>query len=106
MNVVSEGEAIRKRETLPAKCFPFPRLTSLVALAEQMGVEFVHIAHLLAADVALPRIALAVATLVEEVQRLVGELDAAEQALQVPLRLGSPGQEHVGFRSRGRDGTV
>lgn len=78
----------------------------MVALAEQMGVEFVDIAHLLAADVALPRIALAVATLVEEVQRLVGELDAAEQALQVPLRLGSPGQEHVGFRPRGRDGPV
>lgn len=106
VNVVSEGEAIRKRETLPAKCFPFPRLTSLVTLAEQMGVEFVNVAHLLAADVALPRIALAVATLVKEVQCLIGELDSAEQALQVPLRLQSPGQKHVSFRSRGRDGTV
>lgn len=77
-----------------------------MALAEQMGVELVDVAHLLAADVALPRVALAVAALVEEVQRLVGELDAAEQALQVPLGLRSPGQQHVGFRPRRRDGPV
>lgn len=52
----------------------------LVALAEQVRVELVDVVHLLAADVAPPRIALAVAALVQEVQRLVGELDPAEVA--------------------------
>jgi len=51
-----------------------------VALAEQVRVELVHVVQLLAADVAPPRIALAVAALVQEVERLVGELDAAEVA--------------------------
>lgn len=50
-----------------------------------MRVELVHVVHLLPADIALPRIALAVTSLVQEVQRLVGELNTAEQALQVPL---------------------
>lgn len=77
-----------------------------MAFAEQMGVELVHVAHLFAADVALPRVALAVAALVQEVQRLVGELDAAEQTLQVPLGLGPTGQQQVRFRPGRRDGTV
>lgn len=77
-----------------------------MALAEQMGVELVDVAHLFTADIALPWVALAVAALVEEVQRLVGELDAAEETLQMSFGLGSPGQEHVGFRPCGRDRPV
>lgn len=50
-----------------------------------MRVELVHVVHLLAADIALPRIALAVTALVQEVERLVGELDPAEQTLEVSL---------------------
>lgn len=58
-----------------------------MTLAQQMRVEFVHVVHLFAADIALPRIALAVTTLVQEVERLVRELDAAEETLQVSLSI-------------------
>lgn len=58
-------------------------LISLVTLAQQVRIELVHVVQLLAAYVALPRVALAVTALVQEVQGLVGELDAAEEALQV-----------------------
>lgn len=51
-----------------------------MALAEQMRVELIDIVELLATDVALPGIALAVAALVQEVECLVGELDATEVA--------------------------
>lgn len=51
-----------------------------MALAEQVRVELIDIVQLLATDVALPRIALAVAALVQEVECLVGELDATEVA--------------------------
>lgn len=60
-----------------------------MTLAQQMRVELVHIVHLFAANVALPRIALAVTALVQEVERLVRELDAAEQTLQVSLSIQS-----------------
>lgn len=53
-----------------------------MTLAEQVGVELVDVAALLAADVALPRVGVAVAALVQEVQRRVGERDAAERAHQ------------------------
>lgn len=52
----------------------------LVALAQQMRIEFVDVVALFATDVALPRIALAMATLVQEVERFVRKLDATEQA--------------------------
>lgn len=58
---------------------------SLVALAEQVRIELVHIVTLLSADVALPRVAFAVTAFVEEVQRLIGEFNAAEQALKAPF---------------------
>lgn len=55
---------------------------SLVALAQQVGVELVDVAALLAADVALPGVGVAVAALVQEVERGVGEGDGAERAHQ------------------------
>lgn len=51
-----------------------------MALAEQVRVELIDIVQLLATDVALPRIALAVAALVQKVECLVGELNATEVA--------------------------
>lgn len=56
-----------------------------MALAQQVRVELVHVVELLATDVAPPRIAVAVAALVQEVQRLVGELDAAKVAGEYQL---------------------
>lgn len=50
----------------------------LVTFAQQMRIEFVDIVALFATNVALPRIALAVAALVQEVQRFVRKLDATE----------------------------
>lgn len=60
-----------------------------MALAKQMRIELVHIVELLPADVALPGIALTVAALVQEVERLVGELDATEMTgeNQFPIQL-------------------
>lgn len=77
----------------------------LVALAQQMRIELVHIAQLLTANVALPRIALAVAALVQEVQRLIGELNAAEQTLQHATPCGAA-QRHFGVRTRRCDRSV
>lgn len=57
-----------------------PCKQSLVALTQQVGVEFVHVAALLSADVALPRVGVAMAALVEEIQRRVWERDGAECA--------------------------
>lgn len=54
-----------------------------MALTEQVRVELVHVVHLFAAYIALPRIAFAVAALVQEVEGLVGELNAAEETLQI-----------------------
>lgn len=56
-----------------------------MTFAQQVRVELVDVVHLFAANVALPRIALAVTALVQEVESLVGELDATEQALQISL---------------------
>lgn len=58
-----------------------------MALAEQMRVELIDIVQLLATDVALPGIALAVAALVQEVECLVGELDATEVACKYLLAI-------------------
>lgn len=52
-----------------------------------MRIEFVHVVHLFATNIALPRIALAVAALMQEVEGLVRKLDPAEQALQVSLAI-------------------
>lgn len=52
-----------------------------MALAEQMRVELVHVAALLPADVALPRIGVRMATLVQEIERLIRESDPAEDTL-------------------------
>lgn len=57
-----------------------PCKQSLVALAQQVGVELVDVAALLAADVALPRVGVAVAALVQEVQGRVRERYGAEGA--------------------------
>lgn len=73
-----------------------------MALAEQMGIELVNVVQLLAADVALPRIALAVAALVQKVERLVGELDAAEMAREYLLAV----QLQLALLSRRRDRSV
>lgn len=51
-----------------------------MTFAEQVGVELVDVAALLAADVALPGVGVAVAALVQEVERGVGERDGAEGA--------------------------
>lgn len=77
-----------------------------MAFAEQMRVELVHVVHLLATDVTLPRVALAVAALVQEVERLVRELDTAEQTLQVTLRFHRERQQQIRFLAGGSDGTV
>lgn len=61
-----------------------------------MGVELVHVAALLAADVALPGVGVAVAALVQEVQGGVGERDGAEGAHE-------GGRQHRGFAVCGRD---
>lgn len=47
-----------------------------------MRIEFVDVAQLFAANVALPGITFAVAALVQEIQCFVGELNAAKQARQ------------------------
>lgn len=75
----------------------------MVALAQQMRVELVHVVHLFAADVALPRVALAVAALVQEVEGLVRKLDAAEQALQISFAVQ---RNQVVLRSGRRDDPV
>lgn len=53
-----------------------------MTFAEQVRVELVHVAALLAADVALPGVGVAVAALVQEVEGGVGERDGAERADQ------------------------
>jgi len=55
-------------------------VTSLVGLAEQVRVELVHVVAHFGADVTLPRVGLGVAALVQKVESLVGEEDAAEVA--------------------------
>lgn len=57
-----------------------PGKQSLVTLAEEVRVELVDVAALLAADVALPGVGVAVAALVEEVEGGVGERYSAERA--------------------------
>lgn len=59
--------------------------SSLVTLAQQMRVEFVHIRAGLGADVALPWIRFAMTALVQEVERLIGKLDAAVRAHEISL---------------------
>lgn len=80
-----------------------PGKQSLVALAQQVGVEVVHVAALLAADVALPGVGLAVAALVQEVQRGVGERDGAERAHERrrrQRRLAVRRRDHAALRRR------
>lgn len=60
-----------------------------MTFAQQMRVEFVHIVALFSADVALPRIAVTVAALVQEIERLIGKINATiqtEEALLVTQR--------------------
>lgn len=78
-----------------------PGKQSLVALAEQMRVEFVHVTALFAADVALPRVGVAVAALVEEVERGVRERDGTEGADErgrQESRVAVRGCDHAAFR--------
>lgn len=51
-----------------------------------MRVKFVHVATLLPADVAFPRVGVGMAALVQEVQGLVGKDDTAINALKVGQR--------------------
>lgn len=56
-----------------------------MTLAQQMRVEFVDIGACLGAYVALPWIRFTVAALVQEVERLIGELDSAIGTEQISL---------------------
>lgn len=80
-----------------------------MALAQQVGVELVDVAALLAADVALPGVGVAVAALVQEVERGVGERDGAEGAHQraQQRRLARRRRRHAALHGRraGRLGT-
>ena len=67
-----------------------------------MGVELVHVVAHLRADVALPRVVLGVAALVHEVERLVGEQDAAEGAEVVVAPAGQQGSGAGTARGRRR----
>jgi hypothetical protein len=78
-------------------------LISLMALAQQMRIEFVDILHLFAANVALPWIGFAVAALVQEVERLIRKFDAAKQTLQMSLLAA---QYQLGFVACRRDDAV
>lgn len=53
-----------------------------MTLAQQMRVELVQIAALLPANIALPRVTLAVTTFVEEVQRLIRKRDSTVSTLE------------------------
>lgn len=64
-----------------------------MALAEEMRIKLVNVVKLFAANVAFPWITFAVTALMQEVQCLVGELDAAEQTLQHPFA-------HLSIRAR------
>lgn len=75
-----------------------------MALAQQVGVELVHVAALLAADVALPGVGVAVAALVQEIQGRVRESYRAKRTYErrrqhggVPVRR----RDHTAFRRGG-----
>lgn len=53
-----------------------------MALAQQVGVELVHVAALLAADVALPGVGVAVAAFVQEIQGRVRESYRAKRTYE------------------------
>lgn len=53
-----------------------------MAFAQQMRIEFVHIIALFSAYIAFPWVAFGMAAFMEEVQCLIGKLDAAEQTLE------------------------
>lgn len=105
-------KCLRTMHTLYEKCIPNTELViverppckqSLVALTQQVGVEVVDAAALLAADVALPGVGVAVAALVQEVQRRVGERDGAERAHQrrrQQRRLAVRRRDHAALRRR------
>ena len=67
-----------------------------MALAQQVGVELVHVAALLAADVALPGVRFAVAALVQEIQRGVRECYSAKRTYE-------RGRQHGGVAVCWRD---
>lgn len=54
----------------------------LMTFTQQMRIEFVHIIQLFPANVAFPGITFTVATLVQEIQSLIGKFDATEQACE------------------------
>lgn len=87
---------------LPASSIAGPLWLLLMTLAEQMRVKLVDIIQLLPANVALPGITLTVATLVQEVECLVGELDATEMACQDLFAI----QEQITFLSSRCDGSI
>lgn len=50
-----------------------------------MGIEFVDIVQLFTAYIALPWIALTMATLMQKIECLIGKFDATKQTLQHPF---------------------
>lgn len=70
-----------------------------MALTQQVGVELIHVAALLAADVALPGVGVAVAALVEEIQRGVRECYRAKRTYE-------RGRQHGGVSVCRRDHTA
>lgn len=73
-----------------------------------MGVEVVHVAALLAADVTLPGVGVAVAAFMQEVQGGVGEGNAAERTYERGRQqrgLAVRRRDHAAFR-RGRAGRL
>lgn len=73
-----------------------PSKQSLMALAKKVRVEFVDVAALFAADVALPGVGVAVAPFVQEVEGGVGECYRAECTYKRRW-------QHSGVSMRGRD---
>lgn len=71
--MTDSAQIIKSMERPPSK-------QSLVTLAQQVGIELVHIATLFSAYVALPGVGVAVASFVKEVKGGVGECNGAECA--------------------------
>lgn len=57
-----------------------------MTLTQQMGIKLVHVATLLAANVAFPRIRVRMTSLVQKIQSLIGKADPAKNALQTTQR--------------------
>lgn len=66
-----------------------------------MRIEFVHIIQLLAANIALPRVTLAMTTFMQEIESLIWKFDTTKQALKhsfATMTAWYSGQQKFGFR--------